>query len=521
MAHLPGGSCSHAVHQLGVSGQQLQAAHQARELARRGLSQQLQEDALLLRHGRRRTPPRERGEKRQVSAENFLSLKPKNELWLRSARSLGQARMMAGARAPLQELSSNGEPQLDLKALRELSAFVRRDADGRDADTAAREALSLVALVFHGWRGTLAEPGKATHRARAHFKQAALAAALSAWRGEAADAKQLHARRLQHLTVVRQRLVLGAWHGACSHSKQQLAGYLRLRSARLSAAVLRDWKGHAAEAAVRRAQAVEVLQNGRRTDLASTACAALSANASAARAAASTAQAQYRRVLLGRALRAWRAQVSRAAWLHNAGVALASRLKQLRVVRAWHAWRHEYVARAVAARALRERALAWRAQRLGLSTLRAWADATRHARLELARSRLAACLAAWRAVVAEEQRAMRARRLARSFFTWRAVRVGNAAQKRAMHDMMHRAKAAAAAPPPPLTAAETRRLEGVIVAFERLVAEHAQCTSAAKSLGHTPQAGALLARCAHLAEEKRRQAPLVRMAAQRLQEQLR
>lgn len=426
---------------------------------------------------------------------------------------------MLGARAPLRELS-NGVPRLDLKELRELSAFVRRDADGTDAGAASREAATLLALAFHGWRGRLTEPDKATHRARAHFIQATRAAAFSAWRGCAADARQLHLRRVQHLAGVRQRLVLGAWRAACLDLKEQLSVALRTRSARLATAVLREWMCHAAEAAVRRAQAVAVLERGWHVELVSTALTALLQNASASRAASSTAQAHHRLNMLGRALRAWKAHAARASWLRSTERAVAARVKQQHLMRAWHAWRHDYVAHAVAGRALRERALAWRSRRVIMLSLRAWAADARGARMQRERGHLAACLAVWRGVCLAEQKALRVRRLARSFIAWRALRVGQAAQKRAMHEMMHRAKAAASAPPPPLTAAEARRLEGMIGAFERLVAEHAQCTSAAKALAHTPQAGALLARCAHLTEEKRRQAPLVRVAAQRLQEQL-
>jgi hypothetical protein len=384
---------------------------------------------------------------------------------------------MLCARAPLRELG-NGLPQLDLKELRELSAFVRRDADGPDAGEASRVAATLLALAFHGWRGRLAEPEKATHRARAHFRQATLAASLSAWRGCAADAKQEHMLRLQYLAGVRQRLVLVEWRTATDRPKQQLSVALRTRSVRLATAVLREWRSHAAEAAVRSAQAVAVLERGWQSEVVSSAFAALLQNASASRAAASTAQAQYRLKALGRALRAWRADAARAAWLRVAERAVAARVKQLHLMHAWHAWR-EHVARSLAARALRERALAWRSRRISLHCFRAWVGDTRDARLKLVRGRLAACLSTWRAACMAEQRAMRARTLARSFIAWRALRVGHAAQKRALHEMTHRAKAAAAAPPPPLTAAEARRLEGVIVAFERLVAEHTQCVSAA------------------------------------------
>jgi len=116
-----------------------------------------------------------------------------------------------------------------------------------------------------------------------------------------------------------------------------------------------------------------------------------------------------------------------------------------------------------------------------------------------------------------EKRAMNHRRAARAFIQWRALCAGVAAKRQATDGMTKRIATAAAVPPAPLTEEETRRLEAVILAHERLVAEHAQCCAAAAALAHTPQAGSLAARCAHLEEKKREHAVLVRAAAKRLQ----
>jgi hypothetical protein len=421
----------------------------------------------------------------------------------------------------LGELDSNAA-HTDISSLKELSAFIHRSAD--DGSDAEREHTLLLSLVMHAWRG-LAQPDVSTQRARVHAVHQAQLGVFAAWKGETAAAKLRHKTAVQQLRSLRLRLAMQAWRCAVLDQKAAAVEAEMLFVRRRRALVLYHWKLISAETAVRRAQAVAMLQRVRCTPLLADGVFALRLNAEGRRANDITAQTQRRRQLLNRAMRAWVHVSRRAAWLRHAEQTVEVHATRLHLKHAFVAWRDDYLPAAMAKRGLQERARIWRMQQLSQKALKGWTQCAqasstqmRAARALLSQRRVSACLHAWRCVCIGEKRLMEQRRAARAFIQWRALCAGVAAKRQATDGMTKRIATAAVLPlAPPLTEEETRRLEAVILAHERLVAEHAQCCAAAAALAHTPQAGSLVARCAHLEEKKREHAVLVRAAAKRLQ----